>query len=504
VLIDSVIEDARRRITIAVAAIGGQGGAVIADWLVAIGESNGYFVQSTSVPGVAQRTGTTIYYLEMFPETDGLGTPVMALMPVAGDVDIVVAAELAEAGRAVQRGIVTPDRTTLIASDHRYYALSEKSALGDGRVSSSEIKQTITSASKRLICFDMQALAETHNTVISATLFGALAGSARLPFDQEHFEAAITASGKSVANNLSAFRAAFEFTQGRDPALAIPSATIRPQDSTATHPQVRGLLNRVANEITEKASETVLIGVRRLIDYQDPAYAVSYLDRVVEIQARDSEDDRRLTRTVAQHLALWMSYEDSIRVADLKIRRERFDRTRGEVLASDDEIVHLTEFMHPRVEELADTLPTSIGRWLMNTDWARQFLSRFVLRERKIHSSKLTGYLLLYGVASLQRFRRRTLRFAIEDERMRQWLQRINTLAGQHYDSAVEVALCQNLIKGYGDTHARGVRNFALVMDTVDGMSIDSNTASKIAKLRTAALADENGDQLRNALRVAA
>jgi indolepyruvate ferredoxin oxidoreductase, beta subunit len=123
VLIDSVIEDARQRITIAIAAIGGQGGAVLADWLVDIGESNGYFVQSTSVPGVAQRTGTTIYYLEMFPEVDGLGTPVMALMPVAGDVDIVVAAELAEAGRAVQRGIVTPDRTTLIASDHRYYAL---------------------------------------------------------------------------------------------------------------------------------------------------------------------------------------------------------------------------------------------------------------------------------------------------------------------------------------------------------------------------------------------
>ncbi|MDA0821217.1 MAG: indolepyruvate oxidoreductase subunit beta family protein [Proteobacteria bacterium] len=497
-----MIEDTRQRITIAIAAIGGQGGAVLADWLVDIGESNGYFVQSTSVPGVAQRTGTTIYYLEMFPEVEGLGTPVMALMPVAGDVDIVVAAELAEAGRAVQRGIVTPDRTTLIASDHRYYALSEKSALGDGRVSSVEIKQAISDASKRLICFDMQALAETHNTVISATLFGALAGSARLPFAPEHFEAAITASGKSVANNLSAFRSAYAIAQGRDATPIAESRVAWPQD--ATDPEVSALLDRVATEIMPQASEIVLIGVRRLIDYQDPTYATSYLDRVVAIQKCDREDDRRLTRTVAQHLALWMSYEDSIRVADLKIRRERFDRTRAEVLASEDEIVYLTEFMHPRVEEVADTLPVSLGRWLVNTEWARQFLSQFVLREHKIHSSKLGGYLLLYGIASLQRFRRRTLRFAIENDRIQQWLQRISTLAGQHYDLAVEVTLCQNLIKGYGDTHARGVRNFALIMDSLNGMNISPSTASEIAKLRTAALADENGDQLRNALRVVA
>jgi indolepyruvate ferredoxin oxidoreductase, beta subunit len=374
--------------------------------------------------------------------------------------------------------------------------------MSDGRVSSAEIKQAINDASKRLICFDMQALAETHNTVISATLFGALAGSARLPFEREHFEAAITASGKSVANNLSAFRSAYAIAQGSDATPIAESRVAWPQD--ATHPEVSALLDRVTTEIVPQASEIVLIGVRRLIDYQDPTYAASYLDRVVEIQKCDHEDDRRLTRTVAQHLVLWMSYEDSIRVADLKIRRERFDRTRAEVLAGEDEIVYLTEFMHPRVEEVADTLPASLGRWLMRTEWARQFLSQFVLRERKIHSSKLGGYLLLYAIASLQRFRRRTLRFAIENERIQQWLQRIGALAGHHYDLAVEVALCQNLIKGYGDTHARGVRNFGLIMDTLDRMNIGPSTASDIAALRTAALADENGDQLRNALRVAA
>src|SRR5437016_10367292 len=99
-----------RPITIAVVALGGEGGGVLADWIVDLAEHNGYLAQATSVPGVAQRTGSTIYYLEMFPEAAARAAgqePVFALMPVPGEVDVVVASELMEAGRAVQRGFVT-------------------------------------------------------------------------------------------------------------------------------------------------------------------------------------------------------------------------------------------------------------------------------------------------------------------------------------------------------------------------------------------------------------
>jgi indolepyruvate ferredoxin oxidoreductase beta subunit len=54
-------------IKIAVLAMGGEGGGVLADWIVSLGEHNGHIAQTTSVPGVAQRTGATIYYVEMFP-----------------------------------------------------------------------------------------------------------------------------------------------------------------------------------------------------------------------------------------------------------------------------------------------------------------------------------------------------------------------------------------------------------------------------------------------------
>src|SRR5271170_3285001 len=126
-----------KAITVAIVAMGGEGGGVLADWIVDLAEHAGYLAQTTSVPGVAQRTGTTIYYIEIFPEDaarEAGKQPVLALMPVPGELDIVLASELMETGRAIQRGLVTPDRTTLIASTHRVYSMTEKTVLGDGQI----------------------------------------------------------------------------------------------------------------------------------------------------------------------------------------------------------------------------------------------------------------------------------------------------------------------------------------------------------------------------------
>src|SRR6058998_1516226 len=83
-----------RAISIAIVAMGGEGGGVLADWIVDLAEHAGYLAQTTSVPGVAQRTGSTIYYIEIFPEVPAAATgkaPVLALMPVPGELDIVLA-----------------------------------------------------------------------------------------------------------------------------------------------------------------------------------------------------------------------------------------------------------------------------------------------------------------------------------------------------------------------------------------------------------------------------
>ena len=125
-----------RPTTIQVSAIGGEGGGVLSSWLVAAARNAGLPVQSTSIPGVAQRTGATIYYIEIYPikiKSLGKRRPVMALYPGVGDIDIMVASEIIEAGRAISNGFVTPDRTHLIASTHRVYAIGERSDMGDGR-----------------------------------------------------------------------------------------------------------------------------------------------------------------------------------------------------------------------------------------------------------------------------------------------------------------------------------------------------------------------------------
>src|SRR5579863_11503 len=174
-----------RPITLCIAALGGQGGGVLTDWLIEIAEAEGYLAQSTSVPGVAQRTGATIYYLEFFPRAaaEQAGRePIMALMPVPGDVDCVVASELVEAGRAIQRGLVDRERTTLIASSHRSYSITEKSAMGQGAADSTGLIELARSQAKRLILFDMEAVAEKQRSVISSVLLGAICGSGALPF----------------------------------------------------------------------------------------------------------------------------------------------------------------------------------------------------------------------------------------------------------------------------------------------------------------------------------
>ncbi len=166
-------------IKLAIMAVGGQGGGVLTGWIEALARANGYVAQATSVAGVSQRTGATVYYVEMAPA--GEGTPVFSLMPAAGDVDIMIAAEMMEAGRAIIRGFVTPDRTTLIASTHRTLAVSEKTVPGNGIASSAEVMATADIAARRFIAADFDALAVKHGSVISASLFGALAASRRCP-----------------------------------------------------------------------------------------------------------------------------------------------------------------------------------------------------------------------------------------------------------------------------------------------------------------------------------
>ncbi len=476
-----------RPISIAVAALGGQGGGVLAQWIVDMAESNGYRAQYTSVPGVAQRTGATIYFVELFPEsaiTESGRTPILALMPAPGDVDIVVAAELMEAGRAITRGIVSPDLTTLIASDHRVYAISEKEIMGDGRADDDRVREAAKTAAKRLVLFDMDAAAEATGSVISSILFGALAGSEALPFPRSAYEDVIKHTGKAVATNLAGFARGYDGAQASLPAKPV---TVSAQP-TVTDARIAAL----PQPVQAIASE----GVKRLVDYQDRAYADLYLDRVESVVAAagSRDDSHRLSVEAARYLALWMGFEDVIRVADLKTRPDRMDRIRQEVRAKSDQIFYVVEFFHPRFEEFCDTLPAPLGRAVLKSKFWRKVTAPLFAEGRNIQTAKLSGFVPLFFLARLRFMRRWSLRFHHENAMIEAWLDRLITTAQTDYDVAAELAELPRLIKGYGDTHERGIARYNQIV------ALLPLSAGDVRNLREAALKDEEGQAFAAAL----
>lgn len=496
---------AERPIKLTIAALGGQGGGVLADWLIEIAEAEGYIAQSTSVPGVAQRTGATIYYLEFFPRAaaEKAGRdPVMALMPVPGDVDCVIASELAEAGRAIQRGLVTADRTTLISSTHRSYAISEKSALGQGAADTEGLLQLVRGQAKRVVLFDMEETAERNHSVISSVLLGALCGAGVLPFRKANFEETIRKSGIAVATNLAAFEDAHQRAQRGDSGYTgkHTSTLSREIPSQARTPQLQPLLERI-RRLPPAVQPLALEGTRRTLDYQDPAYAQLYLDRLESILALEARlwadaSSYALLEATARSLALWMSFEDTIRVADLKTRGTRFERVKQEIRADPGQLFGITEFMKPRVEEIAGTMPAGLGKWILASPRVIQGLTRFT-GGQQIKTRTLRGFLLLYLLGGMKRWRRGTLRFLEENTRIEAWLARIQSLAADNYLVAVELAKAQRLVKGYGETHERGWRNFSTLLDQLDLLAARSDGGTVLARLIEAALADEEGVGLR-------
>ncbi|MGC4394405.1 indolepyruvate oxidoreductase subunit beta family protein [Hydrogenophaga sp. T2] len=473
---------------ILIGAMGGEGGGVLADWLIDAAMEAGFPVQSTSVPGVAQRTGATTYYVEIYPESRaalGGREPVLSLTPTVGQVDLVAASELMEAGRAIQNGYVHPERTLLVASTHREYAVSEKAAMGDGRFDSGRVLDAAQRQARASVLLDMRALAQQHGTVINTVLFGAMAGSGVLPFAREACERAIERSGKAVKASLRGFAAGFDAAQGRV------------QATQQLAEGVKGLheLPARVRALPEPLHAVVAAGVALTTGYQDARYAEQYLDTVQRVLAaeqasgRDGHERLDVTRETARHLALWMAYEDVIRVAQLKTRKERLDRVRREVGAKPGEPLLTTEYLKPGLDEIASLLPPALSRWFRRATEGRTWN-----RGLHVRTDTLRGFLMLCVLRSLKGLRRRTARFAEEHAAIARWLAAIESR--MHEAAALEIALAGNLVKGYGDTHRRGHRNLGALLDE----AAQGAPAERLKALRQAALADPEGRQLSGVL----
>lgn len=493
-----------RPISIAIVAMGGQGGGVLTGWIVALAENQGWVAQSTSVPGVAQRTGATIYYVEMMQANETGQKPILAQMPTPGDVDVVIASEYMEAGRSILRGIVTPDRTTLIASNHRALSTIEKMSPGEGIADSGAVDDAIGVVAGQEIVFDMNEMAVRNGSVISASMFGSLAASGALPFPREAYKEVIRQGGKGIEASLRAFDAAFARTeQGPDhvdpeapqvaPAFALPQ---RLADTRAN-----ALVQRIRSELPEQAHQMAYLGAQKVVDFQDAAYGDEYLDLLADLTAKDAaaggaDKGFAFSATAAKYLANAMAYDDVIRVARLKTRSTRRTRVAEEVGLKDDQILNTTEFMHPRMEEVASTLPVGLAKWLIAKKGLYNWLDRRIVKGRRVRTYSLRWFLPLFFVGGLKRMRRKSLRHQTETAHRDAWLAKATGALKQNYDLAVAILCFRRLIKGYSDTHVRGLSKFDKVMATTKSISTREDAADWAQRLLTSAIKDASGDDL--------
>ncbi len=492
------------------AALGGEGGGVFTNWVIDVAQANNWLCQTTSLAGVAQRTGATIYYLELFPRAEAVSEqPVLSLFPAQGDIDITITSEIAEAGRMIERGFVSKDKTTLISSSHRVYGISEKSDLGDGSIDASELIALAKRYAKRFVHYDMAQLANAHQSVISSVMLGALAASDVLPFDKASYEVAIRESEKSVTSNLSAFNASYE--RARAPAAIVESFDPVQREAEFVFPDARTeggkALFKHAQMYEPSLHELLYHAIVKLVDYQDLAYARQYLDQLDSISKLDNGNSNvAITRHVARYLALWMCYEDIPRVAQLKTRVARGDSIREEVRAEDQQIIYVAEFFRPRVEEVCAMLPVGLASAILNSRIMFGFVN-FFMGGRKLRTDTVSMFALLTLLAKMRRFRRGSLGYLQEQTRIGHWLEAVRVLASHDQEAAIELAACGRLIKGYGDTRHRTTLQMSKIVQRIQNVA-DTNgnrswpSAAELVRLREAAFAGDDNVAFEEALAV--
>jgi len=356
------------------------------------------------------------------------------------------------------------------------------------------------------VSFDMEKAAAEAGTVISAPLLGALCGAGVLPFPRESFESVIGAGGRGVEASLRGFAIGFDRASTNE----LPEVQVRPRHHATPLPDSLGspeLDTRLARlrALPGEAHVAALAGLKRTIDFQDIAYGDDYLARLAELAALDLRHGGAghgfaFTAAAAKHLANAMAYDDVIGVADRKTRSARFRRIAREMKAGDDPL-YMTEFMHPRAEEMVSLLPARWGRRVSSSPGTMARIDRMVNRGRRVETATLTGFLQLYLVSGLRRFRRSLLRHENEMRHVDAWLDLATRTLPRNYDLARGILAARRLVKGYSDTHARGLSKFDRVLSAVPLLLNREDGGPWMDRLITAALKDENGEALDGVLK---
>jgi indolepyruvate ferredoxin oxidoreductase, beta subunit len=497
-------------VSLLLCALGGEGGGMLTDWLVEAARHAGYAAQATSIPGVAQRTGATTYYLEVFPvplAELGQRRPVFGLNPLPGRLDALVSSELLETGRQITNGMASSSHTLVITSSARALTTAEKMVMGDGRRDDGELWQLVQTHSRTHHMLDMAALTREAGTVVSAVMLGAIAASGLLPFARADYETVVAEGGKSARASLRGFSLAFDaVTQQRQQSDYV-SELLADDPAASSTPAIR-LPAPLAQAFPEAVHPLLALGHARVSEYQDAAYGELYAQRLQRVLAAERVHDHEglgqwgTTVETARWLALWMAFDDIVRVADLKSRASRLTRVRSEVKPQHEDLLRVYEHFKPGAPELAAMLPPALAQRVLAWDRRRVAAGRAPWAlPLKVGTHSVTGMLALRTLAACRRLRPLGSRFKTEQELIERWLDAVARLSALDQRLGHEVALCGRLIKGYGSTNERGKDNLLHILDhlALPALQAPDSAAERavaVAAARQAALSDEAGQAL--------
>lgn len=472
-------EESSKLVKILIPAVGGQGGGVLTEWLVQAFLIEGFEVQGIGLPGLSQRGGSTTYYIEAHPPLpDGSRKVIFSQYPVPGDVDVILSQEFLELGRLLEAGFGS-EKTTIVTSTHRVYSTLEKMPSSGGVFPSEKLKRLAVKFSKEFIGFDALQLAKScgmDELAINAILLGALAATGALPINEASFLKAIEGVGVSVATNIKAWRRGWDFVRAKryeeeerkakqswEAFVGERASKLQGRDREA----YRELLSEALNKYPIHMKEILAEALFRLIDYQGVWYARRYLEDLDEVYELDIEhgEGYRLTESFAKNYALWRTYEDGIRVAELKIRSERFKKIREDIRLSSEQVYRVIDYLKPDAYEIYGLLPyVFVAPFvrLFNLKPLRRLLGggKPVTFAQKPVTNSFLGFLRLWLLTKLKWLRPLSYRYKIESRLMDKYKRAVLKYGKTNYELGVIVARSGSLIKGYGKVRRRTIDAF--------------------------------------------
>jgi hypothetical protein len=233
------------------------------------------------------------------------------------------------------------------------------------------------------------------------------------------------------------------------------------------------------------AAAVVSEGIHLLMDYQGPGYAQLYVDRLRRFVGRQGVDDAMIGE-IARLMAMRMSYDDPIRIAQMKLGEYAEAPGVPGIPSSDD----VRQF---RLDELVGALPATVAEPVLDTleyvGWVHKPVSI------RFSTANKWGLRRLKIEAALRRWRLFSVRYGNERAWVERWLHMIDRSLTKQPAAAPEILQTATMVQGYGDAYRQGLADWHLIIDglakpTFDGVLPLADLAGAVAEARAAALPD--------------